>query len=274
MIPVRRLRAQCRPPSKKFVESLQARIRHLEEQLQAATEARVPSFYEPVWASDESEHEENVSSAEQDEKDPLAELTGLVGRLNMTDDGQVHYFGSQSSYNLVKRSLSDARPALQSLRMQKQGLDAAVRLNRLVTVSKELQEHLLELYWQWQNPWNYIVHKDSFMKSYRGEDDGRNCSPVLLSCIFALAARYSDAVELRTDPDDPTTAGDAFCEQAKVLLLFESEAPTVTTIQAACLLALRIMSDGKEALGWLYAGTAHVHDRCPPKGECETHWLT
>ncbi|KAF3343197.1 hypothetical protein VdG2_08713 [Verticillium dahliae VDG2] len=140
--------------------------------------------------------------------------------------------------------------------MQRQGLAAAAQLDKLVAIPVELQQHLLELYWQWQNPWNYVIHKGAFMKSFRGEDDGRHCSPLLLSSIFAIDARYSDQVELRSRPDDPSMAGDAFCDQAKILLLYESEAPTITKVQAACILALRIMSDGKEALGWLYAGNA------------------
>lgn len=138
--------------------------------------------------------------------------------------------------------------------MQSQGLDAAAQLGLLVTISAELQDHLLELYWRWQNPWNYIVHKGAFLASLRGENDGRYCSPLLLSSIFAIAARYSDRPELCSVPGDLRTAGNAFCEQAKILLLYESEAPSVATVQAACLLALRIMSDGKEALGWLYCG--------------------
>jgi hypothetical protein len=238
---------------------LQARIRNLEEQLQAAAAIAPVSPQNPVFFSDDSDGEAEESldegfKAGSGDDDPLSELTGLVGRLNMTDDGQVHYFGSQSSYHLVKRSLSDADPGQESLRMQTLGLNAASQLKRQVTMSPELQEHLLHLYWQWQNPWNYIVHKEAFMKSFRGEDDGRNCSPLLLSCIFAMAARYSDHVELRTISNDLDTAGDAFCEQAKILMLFESEAPTITTVQASCILALRIMSAGKEALGWLYAG--------------------
>lgn len=135
-----------------------------------------------------------------------------------------------------------------------QGLFAAAQLGKTVNITDELQNHLLDLYWRWQNPWNYVIHKSAFLRSFRGEDNGKSCSPLLLCSIFAIAARYSDRPELRSVPDDPNTAGDAFCEQAKILMLYEAEAPTITTVQAACLLALRIMSDGKEALGWLYAG--------------------
>lgn len=241
-----------RPPSKKYVESLQARIRHLEAQVVSLGSRPASASNEPGEAAPGENEQDN--STGDDEQNPLSELTGLVGRLNVTDDGQLHYFGSQSSYNLVREPVRESGPQEPSLRMQRQGLAAAAQLGKSVSISDDLQDHLLELYWRWQNPWNYVIHKSAFLKSFRGEDDGKYCSPLLLCSIFAMAARYSDRQELWSRPDDPSTAGDALCEYAKVLLLYESEAPTITTVQAACILALRIMSGGKEALGWLYSG--------------------
>ncbi|KAI4603880.1 hypothetical protein KJ359_003704 [Pestalotiopsis sp. 9143b] len=243
------------PPSKKYVESLQARISQLEAQLASLGSAAQLGTFAPD--TEDSHEDEPEDGSSDEEPDPLSELTGLVGRLNVIDDGQLHYFGSQSSYNLLKAPLHNTPSHSTPLKMQSQGLDAAAQLGLLVTISAELQDHLLELYWRWQNPWNYIVHKGAFLASLRGENDGRYCSPLLLSSIFAIAARYSDRPELCSVPGDLRTAGNAFCEQAKILLLYESEAPSVATVQAACLLALRIMSDGKEALGWLYCGQYH-----------------
>ncbi|KAK7707843.1 hypothetical protein SLS63_013639 [Diaporthe eres] len=242
-----------KPPSKKYVESLQARIRHLEAQV-ISLGSKPADTSANLDLAPEFEEEDDATGA--DEEGPLSDLAGLVGRLNVIDDGQVHYFGSQSSYNLVREPLSETDPHEPSLKAQMQGLVAAAQLGKTVNVTDELQNHLLDLYWRWQNPWNYVIHKGAFLKSFRGEDDGKYCSPLLLCSIFAIAARYSDRPELRSVPDDPSTAGDAFCEHAKILMLYEAEAPSITTVQAACLLALRIMSDGKEALGWLYAGNA------------------
>ncbi|POS74698.1 nitrogen assimilation transcription factor nit-4 [Diaporthe helianthi] len=243
----------CAPPSKKYVESLQARIRHLEAQV-------VSLGSKPAYESSKldlnAEVDEQDESSGDDEKDPLSDLTVLAGRLNVIDDGQLHYFGSQSSYNLVREPLREADPHEPSHKAQVEGLLATAQLGKTVSISDELQDHLLDLYWRWQNPWNYVIHKGAFLKSFKGEDDGKYCSPLLLCSMFAIAARYSDRPELRSVQDDPNTTGDAFCEQAKILMLYEAEAPTITTVQAACILALRIMSDGKEALGWLYAGNA------------------
>ncbi|KAH0275263.1 hypothetical protein KCU91_g4687, partial [Aureobasidium melanogenum] len=246
-----------RPPSKKYVESLQARIWHLESQLMLVDEQK--TFGSNVTDTIGPEHyecEDEGEDSDDDHEDPFSELTGLVGRLAVVDDGQLHYFGSQSSLNLPKQPPCATTVPDPWTRIQSQGLAAAAQLGALINVPNELEEHLLDLYWRWQNPWNYIVDKSAFLKSRQGLDDGRYCSPLLLSAIFAISARYSDRPELRTIAHDPSTSGNAFCEQAKILLLYESEAPSVTTVQAAAILALRIMSDGKEALGWLYCGNA------------------
>ncbi|KAG8163233.1 hypothetical protein KVR01_006530 [Diaporthe batatas] len=243
-----------RPPSKKYVESLQARIRHLEAQVVSL--GSKPAYGSTKIDLTAEDNEQDDESGGEDDQDPFSDLTVRAGRLNVIDDGQLHYFGSQSSYNLVREPLRDADPQEPSHKAQVEGLLATAQLGKTVSISDELQDHLLDLYWRWQNPWNYVIHKGAFLKSFKGEDDGKNCSPLLLCSIFAIAARYSDRPELRSIQDDPNTTGDAFCEQAKILMLYETEAPTITTVQAACLLALRIMSDGKEALGWLYAGNA------------------
>ncbi|KAH7239631.1 nitrogen assimilation transcription factor nit-4 [Fusarium solani] len=190
-----------------------------------------------------------------DGRDLTSMVTGLLGRLNVGDDGQLHYFGSQCNFHLLHGSLGYVTME-STVSMQRQGLAAVGCLGKDMPLSTELQEHLLELYWTWQNPWNYIVHKGAFSRAFHSRTYGRYCTPSLLSAIFALAARYSDRRELRAVPNDPSTAGYALFEQAKILLLYESQAPTVATVQAAALMAIRALSDNQEALGWLYCGNA------------------
>lgn len=175
-----------------------------------------------------------------------------MGRLNIGSDGEPHYFGSQSGYNLVHSKLNDVSRKTWA-EMRRQGVDTATQLNMHATVTDELRDHLLELYWKWKNNWNYVIHKPSFMRDLRA-GHGKFCSPLLLSAVLAIASCYSDRPELRTVYGTPYSPGSAFAEQAKILMLYESEAPTVTTVQAASLMSLRAMSDHKEALGWLYAG--------------------
>lgn len=141
-----------------------------------------------------------------------------------------------------------------TISMQRQGLATTACLGKSTPLSMELQEHLLELYWTSQHPWNYLIYKKTLCSAFQSRLYGKYCTPLLLSAIFALASRFSDRTDLRTVADDHNTAGYAFFEQAKLLLLYESQSPIVATVQAAALMSLRALSDGQEALGWLYCG--------------------
>ncbi|KAF5689705.1 Nit-4-like protein [Fusarium circinatum] len=181
--PAQRVIQLVRPPSKRYVEALQERIRTLEAQIErfqnnAGTQDRGPSS--PI--------EDNYSTSEGDSipddssyRSPIKDISDRLGALNIGEDGQIHYFGSRSNFSLLKNS------------------------------------------------------------------------PV---AILALAARYSDRIELRSDPLDQNTAGNALAEQAKMILFYESQAPKVTTVQATALLGLREIATDKEALGWMYCGMA------------------
>ncbi|KAJ0160247.1 hypothetical protein CTA2_8294 [Colletotrichum tanaceti] len=78
------------------------RIRHLEAQV-VSLGSQPASTQSNLNAQDA---EQAGNTGEGDEKSPRSDLAGLVGRLNVIDDGQLHYFDSQSSYNLVGEPLS------------------------------------------------------------------------------------------------------------------------------------------------------------------------
>ncbi|KAH7152633.1 fungal-specific transcription factor domain-containing protein [Dactylonectria macrodidyma] len=242
-----------KPPSKVYVKALEERIRVLEQRLSAKENAAITR--NPHHGEESAVSMRFDDANESEGCDLLSAVTGLLGRLAIADDGQLHYFGSQSNYHLLNNGSGYATME-STVCMQQQGLATVEALGKNTPLSTELQEHLLDLYWTWQNPSNYIVHKGAFSIAYNSRTYGTYCTPSLLSAMFALASRFSDCPELRTIPDDPHTAGYAFFEQAKLLLLYESHAPTVATVQAAALMAIRAMSDNQEALGWLYCGNA------------------
>lgn len=187
---------------------------------------------------------ENSTSDEDD--DLVADLTRLYGHLDIAEDGQLRYFGAPSYFNLLKRpqyqAIDSSLSSYQEYNLMESGL------------SSELQDHLLDLFWTWQNPWQYVIHKEVFCHAFARGAYTDYCTPLLLQTILALASRYSDRSELRDSTDQCSTAGNALAEQAKAMLLFEVERPTVATVAALLLLSLREMAVNKEALGWTYVG--------------------
>lgn len=109
-------------------------------------------------------------------------------------------------------------------------------LDGLPKLPCELIDELIELYFEWEQPWFQVVNEAIFRESRK--QGGRYFTPLLLCCIIALASRYSDRPELRSNPQDPNTAGLAFLEHAEKLLQSELKYPSVTTIQALALMAI------------------------------------
>ncbi len=253
------------PPSKQYVKALEARVESLEKRLKQLGEPTQSFEPEIDLDFDDNEIQQGVpipiiacpiSPTEDQAREPVEELADILGRFNIGDGGEVCYFGSRSNFNLLRGSMTNT---LSSYRVRKRGYEAAQRQVGLVDVTPDLQDHLLDLFWRWQNTWQFIISEPLFKRDLNknsGSFSAKFYSPLLLSAIFALASRYSDRPEVRTNPDHPVTAGDKFAAQAKVMLQYECEAPTTLTVQATALLALRETALDKEALGWMYCGMA------------------
>ncbi|RKK88002.1 hypothetical protein BFJ71_g13137 [Fusarium oxysporum] len=207
-----------KPPSKRYVEALQERIRTLEAQLERFQSDAGPQDRGPLNATEEfhSNSEGDSISDDSSYRSPIRDISDRLGALNIGEDGQIHYFGSRSNFSLLKNS-PVASSTVSSRELQKQAADTLDQLNLRVEVSDELRNHLLDLFWSWQNTWQYLVVKELFLEDLYITHSGRYASPLLLSAVLALAARYSDHVELRSDPLDQNTAGNPLAEQAKMI---------------------------------------------------------
>lgn len=100
----------------------------------------------------------------------------------------------------------------------------------------ELQENLIRLYFEWEQPWLQVVDEVLFRDSRRS--NGRYHSALLLDCMMALASRYSDRPDVRSDPRNSNTAGMTFMRSAEVRLQGELKWPTITTVQSLAIMAI------------------------------------
>ncbi|CAI7598371.1 unnamed protein product [Penicillium discolor] len=172
------------------------------------------------------------------------------GHLNFDDHGEAFYFGSSSGRAELLRptECANEEPSLSldtfprfSHNMYSQAVDSTLE------ISKELQEHLVSLYFEWEQPWFQAVDETLFRESWK--ENGRYCNPLLLNCIFALGSRYSDRTEVRSNPEDPNTAGQLFLELAEVLLHFDLKSPSIITIQSLAMMAILYVATGSDAKG-------------------------
>lgn len=198
----------------------------------------------------EAEPSQNADTCH--DRGPVDDLTEIAGQLDIAEDGHLRYFGAPSYFNLLR---SNAYGAATDSERNIYGVQPALSYDLIdIDLCPEIQTHLLDMYWKWQNPWQYLVHHTAFQRAVdRGIYDDY-CTPLLLRCVLALAARYCDHPDVRSDVQDSNTAGDLLAAQAKDILSVEIEHPSTSTAAALALLALREMSVNKESLGWIYIG--------------------
>lgn len=113
--------------------------------------------------------------------------------------------------------------------------DNQVFLNETV-ISEELQAHLINLYFDWDQPWLQVVNEQLFRESLAC--GGRYCSTLLLNCILAVGSRYCDRIETRSDPNDPNSAGKPFLRTAEKLIQNDLRWPKITTIQSLTIMGI------------------------------------
>lgn len=130
--------------------------------------------------------------------------------------------------------------------------------------AQALEDHLLALYWTWQHPFFTLFSRSLFLRDKecaRAAGDRTTLrtkfySPLLLNAMLAHASHLSPRTEVRSNANDPATAGNRYFAKARKLLEIECESPSMTTAQALALMGSREAGCGRDVgLGWLYSGT-------------------
>ncbi|KAJ5798343.1 uncharacterized protein N7503_007639 [Penicillium pulvis] len=226
--------------------ALEARVQFLESRLENALAS-------PTNSSTKGRPEESSSTTFTESTNSVDDLTQAFGCFTLGDTGELRFFGASSNFSIIQ---NPSLKVASSLEARNRGIAAAQQNPGYFEPSAELQDHLLSLFWRWQNSWQYIVSRESFVRDLYVEKSGRYCTPLLLTAILALSSRYSSRLELRMDLADPNTAGAIFARQAKIMLDCEYEAPTTSTVQATAILGLYWASIDNEGLGFMYIGMA------------------
>lgn len=138
-----------------------------------------------------------------------------------------------------------------------------------IIVDQEVEAHLLDLYFVWDNPWFQVVDEALFRDSKSKK--GRYYSPLLLHCILACGSRYSDRVEARSDPNDANTAGRPFLDTIEALLQDELKRPNITTIQSLAILSIVYFVSTYTPLSNVQSNIWRVPDKTLPDG-CTRAW--
>ena len=176
-----------------------------------------------------------------------------LGRLQLTHDGQLRYFGSTSNLTLLD-ALVDATPPITVQKDVSELLENA-KLDR--EADETLERHLLELFFTWQDPSMHVVDAGAFW-SCRAQSKCEGVttsyySRALSDAMCALGAAY----EPRYHPEFltfPRSLAEFFGDRAKLLLELELDSPSIATVQALAIVSNHEAYCKRDTRGWLYSG--------------------
>jgi hypothetical protein len=121
-------------------------------------------------------------------------------------------------------------------------------------VDTELEDHLIKLYFCWEDPSIHLVQEDVFYRERRkcksGDYVSKLYSEVLVNSMCAVGASLTSrhCVEL------PEPLVDFFASRARALLDVELDSPTLSTVQSLAILSGVESIRTLDARGWLYSG--------------------
>tara|TARA_R110002003_G_scaffold171_3_gene13890 strand:- start:53930 stop:55651 length:1722 start_codon:yes stop_codon:yes gene_type:complete len=187
----------------------------------------------------------------------IDQLTGSLGSLRLAEDGQLRFYGATSNLHLLvsgtaTRETTSARTLVDQHKIQAT-LDAAGVGH---FVDNELEEHLIKLYFCWEDPSIHLVQEDVFYRERRKCKSGtymsKLYSEVLVNSMCAVGASLTSrrCVEL------PEPLVDFFASRARALLDVELNSPTLSTVQSLGILSGVESIRTLDARGWLYSGMA------------------
>ncbi|KAF5661190.1 Nit-4-like protein [Fusarium heterosporum] len=210
-------------------------------------------------------HEAPVSTPVISSDDEL-DITNFI---SVDDSGRTSIFGPSSALHNPARSETHTQPSVPSTTLEniKNRLIANAALQRhleygltkystIASEPSELALHLLNLHWARQHHTFLLTYRPAVMRDL--QCSGQYCSTFMLNAIFACCSKFSPRLDVRSDPNDPSSAGHRFFLRCDELLIKDSLLirPHITTIVGLVLLGSTYNARGETSKGWLYTGYA------------------
>ncbi|KAH8659465.1 fungal-specific transcription factor domain-containing protein, partial [Ilyonectria robusta] len=185
------------------------------------------------------------------------QLSDRIGSLQIGPGGQVRYYGPTSNFNLVEMPAPDNLTVHRTVRNDGQEYLDFLGLGK--AVPPELEAHLTNLYFTWQDPAFHVVNREMFEAAKATWTDNQEDTPyyseALLNAICTLGAAF-ESRHHQTFVTFPKSLSDFFADRAKALLEIELDCPCVATVQAMVVLSSHDIGCKRDARGWLYSGMA------------------
>lgn len=115
--------------------------------------------------TEDSNSNSDSDSEEEDEADNyvIEQISHRMGTLKLAGYGHLRFYGATSNLNLVDVSATQERQHRDARTLRQDGQDVLNSLGIGQMVDQELEDHLVELYFTWQNPSAYVVDKEMYI---------------------------------------------------------------------------------------------------------------
>jgi hypothetical protein len=143
---------------------------NLEQQTLDASWTRAPSK-----SCNQNEGAPNAGDGSDEMEDIVHWLSNRLGSLHIGSDGNVRYYGPTSHFNLLRMPTPDNLTVHRTVR--KDGQDILNRLSLGKEVPIELEEHLINLYFTWQNPSFDVVDRGMYQMAKQQWQDHMEETP-------------------------------------------------------------------------------------------------
>ncbi|KAF2095661.1 hypothetical protein NA57DRAFT_44435 [Rhizodiscina lignyota] len=180
------------------------------------------------------------------------QLSDRMGSMQIGADGQIRYYGPTSNFSLMDMPSTDPMHVHRSIRND--GQEYLDRLEVGAEVPADLENHLVNLYFAWQDASFHVVDRDMYEKGKRkwhvDMQDTPYYSEALRNAICSLGAAF-EAKHHPSFVTFPKSLADFFADRAKALLEIELDAPCVATTQAMVVTSCHDMGCTRDARGWM-----------------------
>ncbi|ELU45352.1 fungal specific transcription factor domain-containing protein [Rhizoctonia solani AG-1 IA] len=271
-----------KPVPRSYVATLEARIKTLEDAIQATGATLPPAdpalgVFESEDAglglgpSNESSLSENNHPGDKSQTTPderLPEDSGAsveaildIGRLRLsvsrtTEDSEdlvgssapessyFSYYGPTSSRFLSGQAT--AEPPVSGLFGRCGVRDSIDERKTSNLFDDPIETELLNKFWKWQDIHFMVVNRDIFLEAYKkGERESEWVSPMLIDMMLAIGVQFGHQGYGRKA---------IYAARAEALVIHELARPTMATLQAVQLLSIFQMGVGRVSVGWSLTG--------------------
>ncbi|KAK6385767.1 hypothetical protein LTS17_001339 [Exophiala oligosperma] len=182
--------------------------------------------------------------------EPLS-MRSLPSGLSVPTDSPVSIRNQQQTDDEIRRELF----AYSALEFQKEYTYMSERKLDLDGVDWETADHLFQLHWNLHHLGFLITYRPAIMHSLA--TGGPHCNKLLLNAIYYTAALQSSRPNMRDDPAHPQYLGTKFFHRFQSLLASELQRSSTASIAALVLMGSSCVSNGRQTIGWLYAGLSY-----------------